>query len=407
MINNFLKILLLLALYQSSINAEIIKLTKEGGTYSVPVTVNDAIRLNFIVDSGASDVTIPYDVFSTLRRTGTITQKDILEEKKYEMANGSIEKYYTFNIRQLKIGNQTIYNIQAAASKHMDGALLLGQSALKKLEPWGLDTSKDIIYIKEKSGLPNNVKQNKSKKSTYQMTLEEREQLERNIENVPSVSSKKIKNIINLLKTSCNNGDYKKCTLLAEYYTRGEEEWGLNIKQDLPKAVKLYNKACSGGYANACSGLASMYNAGKGVKKNERKALKFNQKACVGGDVVSCHMVGLEYTFGILLKKDNKKAVKLFKKVCKDGYVMGCSALGDMYRYGKGVKKDSFKAVKLFKRACDSNQLGNAEGCIYLAFMYYEGNGVRQSNKKAKEFLGKACDSGDSYGCEMYAKINK
>lgn len=406
MIYKFFKLLFLLALYQSFINAEIVKLIKEGETYSVPVTINDAIRLNFIVDSGASDVTIPYDVFSTLRRTGTITSKDILEEKKFEMANGAIEKYYAFNIRQLKIGNQYIYNIQAAASKHVDGALLLGQSALKKLEPWGLDTSKDIIYIKEKNRLPNNIKQSKNTKTAYKMTLEEREQLAHNIENMPSGSSKIFQNVLNKLRIKCDNGDYKECASLASYYYLGEEQ-GIAIKQDLSKAVKLYNKACSGGYANACSGLASMYDAGKGVKKNKRKALKLEQKACNGGDMSACHVIGLEYTLGLLIKKDNKKAVKLFKKVCKNGYVMGCSALGDMYRYGKGVKKDSFKAVKLFKRACNSNQLGNAEGCLYLAFMYYRGNGVRQSNKKAKEFFGKACDSGDSDGCEMYAKFNQ
>ena len=36
----------------------------EGGTYVVPVLINDAITLDFVVDSGAADVSIPADVVS-------------------------------------------------------------------------------------------------------------------------------------------------------------------------------------------------------------------------------------------------------------------------------------------------------------------------------------------------------
>ena len=45
---------------------------KDGGTYVVPVVINDAITLDFTVDSGAADVSIPEDVVTTLMRTGTI-----------------------------------------------------------------------------------------------------------------------------------------------------------------------------------------------------------------------------------------------------------------------------------------------------------------------------------------------
>ena len=38
----------------------------EGGTFIVPVTINDKITLNFNIDSGASDVSVPADVVSTL-----------------------------------------------------------------------------------------------------------------------------------------------------------------------------------------------------------------------------------------------------------------------------------------------------------------------------------------------------
>ena len=52
----------------------------DGGTFKVPVTINRQLTLNFVVDSGAADVSIPADVFMTLVRTGTITDADFLDK---------------------------------------------------------------------------------------------------------------------------------------------------------------------------------------------------------------------------------------------------------------------------------------------------------------------------------------
>ena len=38
----------------------------EGGTFVVPVRINDQITLKFVIDSGASDVSVPADVVMTL-----------------------------------------------------------------------------------------------------------------------------------------------------------------------------------------------------------------------------------------------------------------------------------------------------------------------------------------------------
>ena len=39
-----------------------VALQNDGGTYAVPVVINNVISLKFVVDSGASDVSIPADV---------------------------------------------------------------------------------------------------------------------------------------------------------------------------------------------------------------------------------------------------------------------------------------------------------------------------------------------------------
>jgi predicted aspartyl protease len=54
--------------------AESIPLKSDGGSYVLPVTINGKITLDFTLDSGATDVTIPADVYRTLQRTGTISR---------------------------------------------------------------------------------------------------------------------------------------------------------------------------------------------------------------------------------------------------------------------------------------------------------------------------------------------
>ena len=74
-----------------------------GGTFVVPVAINGAITLNFIVDSGAADVTVPSDVVGTLIRTGTIERSDFIGTQTYVLADGSELPSSTFMIRSLKV----------------------------------------------------------------------------------------------------------------------------------------------------------------------------------------------------------------------------------------------------------------------------------------------------------------
>jgi TPR repeat protein len=88
----------------------------EAGTYVVPVLINNAITLDFLVDSGASDVSIPADVVTTLMRTGTLKQSDFLDQKTYRLADGSTVPSQTFRIRSLKVGNKVIENVNGSVA---------------------------------------------------------------------------------------------------------------------------------------------------------------------------------------------------------------------------------------------------------------------------------------------------
>jgi predicted aspartyl protease len=118
----------------------------DGGAYAVPVRINDAITLNFVVDSGAADVSIPADVVMTLMRTGTLKVADFLGEKTYALADGSTVPSQTFRIRSLKVGNNSLENVLGSIAS-VKGGLLLGQSFLSRFKSWSIDNTKHELIL--------------------------------------------------------------------------------------------------------------------------------------------------------------------------------------------------------------------------------------------------------------------
>ena len=123
-----------------------IPLQKHGGTFVVPVLINNAITLNFVVDSGATDVSIPADVVTTLIQTGTLKQEDFLGEKTYKLSDGSKMPSQTFRIQSMRVGDRVIENVTAGVAP-VQGILLLGQSFLRRLKSWSIDNENQALLL--------------------------------------------------------------------------------------------------------------------------------------------------------------------------------------------------------------------------------------------------------------------
>ena len=128
--------------------AESIPLIREHGIFMVPVVINDKITLNFTIDSGAADVSIPADVFSTLTRTGTISKSDLLGTQVYELADGTQQRSQRFRIRSLRIGNLELQDVTASVAPAA-ASLLLGQSFLERFKYWSIDNQRHVMLINE------------------------------------------------------------------------------------------------------------------------------------------------------------------------------------------------------------------------------------------------------------------
>jgi clan AA aspartic protease (TIGR02281 family) len=129
---------------------EEIALRNAGGVYVARVRINNAINLDFVVDSGAADVNIPADVAMTLARAGTISDSDFITDQEYRVADGSTLRSERFMVRELKIGGRIVQNIVASIGSPK-GELLLGQSFLARFRSWSVDNSRHVLVLGELS----------------------------------------------------------------------------------------------------------------------------------------------------------------------------------------------------------------------------------------------------------------
>jgi clan AA aspartic protease (TIGR02281 family) len=132
----------------TSADRETIVLRREGGTYVLPTVINGRITLDFTLDSGAADVSIPADVAMTLMRTKTLTSGDFLGQQTYQLADGSNLPSQQVRIRSLRIGDIEMKDIVASIVPP-NGSLLLGQSFLGRLPSWTIDNRQPALIVEE------------------------------------------------------------------------------------------------------------------------------------------------------------------------------------------------------------------------------------------------------------------
>ena len=124
----------------------VIPLMNDSGIFVVPVEINGALTLDFVIDSGASDVSVPADVVSTLIRTKTIGPSDFVGQQTYVMADGSEAPSDVFVIRSLKVGNRVVQNVRASIASPK-ATLLLGQSFLRHFNSWSIDNARHTLVL--------------------------------------------------------------------------------------------------------------------------------------------------------------------------------------------------------------------------------------------------------------------
>jgi gag-polyprotein putative aspartyl protease len=146
--------LLAMLLSCGAARSESVPLIHAHGTLQVPVVINGKLSLYFTIDSGATDVSIPANVFSTLTRDGTVSRQDFLDKRMYKLADGSGEISQRFRIRSLRVGKLEVRDVIASIGDS-GGLPLLGQSFLSRLKSWSIDNERQALLITESATSPS------------------------------------------------------------------------------------------------------------------------------------------------------------------------------------------------------------------------------------------------------------
>ena len=124
----------------------LVKMSEENGVYTVPVEINGS-NMQFIFDTGASDITISEVEAIFLLKQGTLSEEDIIGTEYYQIADGSISEGTKINLKTVKIGNKTLKNVKASVIHNMQAPLLLGQSALAQFGKVSIDYNRNEIVF--------------------------------------------------------------------------------------------------------------------------------------------------------------------------------------------------------------------------------------------------------------------
>lgn len=122
----------------------VVEMTPMGNVYSLPGKVN-GLELNFIFDTGASDVSLSMAEAIFMVKNGYLVEDDFIGVSYSQIANGDIVENMDVVLREVEIAGIKLHNVTASISNTLEAPLLLGQSAIQKLGPIQLDGNKLII----------------------------------------------------------------------------------------------------------------------------------------------------------------------------------------------------------------------------------------------------------------------
>ena len=123
-----------------------IPFTKSGGVTKVDCTINN-LPLNFIFDTGASDVTISQVEANFMYKNGYLDARDVVGKKTYQVATGAIAVGTTIILKEIEFGGLILRDVRASVVETQNAPLLLGQTVLQRLGKIEIDNTQRILKI--------------------------------------------------------------------------------------------------------------------------------------------------------------------------------------------------------------------------------------------------------------------
>jgi clan AA aspartic protease (TIGR02281 family) len=124
-----------------------VAMKRKAGNLWVPAQINKVVTIDFVIDSGASDITLPRDVYLTLIRSGTLTKANYIGSAQFGIADGSEVKGLKFKLASLQVGSQTLTDVVASVMPSDSATPLLGLSFLSRFQSWSIDNNSGTLKL--------------------------------------------------------------------------------------------------------------------------------------------------------------------------------------------------------------------------------------------------------------------
>ena len=151
-------IIIVLVSYLQSYSQTVIEMEKFNGVYKLECKIN-GIPMDFIFDTGASDVSISSTEALFLIKQGLIKNEDIIGNVNYKIANGKTLEGTKINIKTIEIKGLVLENVTATVVHELNSPLLLGQSVLSRLGRITIEENQLIIHNENTVTIKNTEKE--------------------------------------------------------------------------------------------------------------------------------------------------------------------------------------------------------------------------------------------------------
>ncbi|MBF0161391.1 MAG: retroviral-like aspartic protease family protein [Magnetococcales bacterium] len=120
------------------------------GGYWVDVTLNETVQGRFVVDTGASTLLLPEEMFEELQRNG-LTAQDQIGTNTMKIADGSLVEVREIHLKRVTLGKRGIEHVVASVGKR-GIAPLLGITILERFGKWLIDAEKSKLILGGRDG---------------------------------------------------------------------------------------------------------------------------------------------------------------------------------------------------------------------------------------------------------------
>ena len=180
--------------------------------------------------------------------------------------------------------------------------------------------------------------------------------------------------------------------LVAKCYSNGE-----GTMQNFPKSMYWLGKALSQDNADAKSYLGDCYYYGNDlVKEDVVKAISLYEEAAKKGSAEGLKNLGYAYLYGTEVTPDTIKALQLFEKAEKTKAYTATQIISEFYNGEYGMKRDSLKSIRflLAKLHNTKDTLSIRNTCVNIARFYRTGDGQNKYFGEAFKWYLKAAKLG-------------